>query len=71
MSDLSNIGNNCKAKLHEKETRTDTVPIKIVDTNYSNSKSKSCHRHMLGYFYTSHLKQPQQKEKTYSTRVAR
>ena len=40
MSDLSNIGINCKAKLHEKETRTDTVPIKIVDTNYSNSKNK-------------------------------
>ena len=40
MSDSTNIGINCKAKLHEKETRTDTVPIKIVDTNYSNSKNK-------------------------------
>ncbi len=38
MSDSSNIGNNCKAKLHEKEARTDTVPIEIIDTNYSNSK---------------------------------
>ena len=33
MSDSTNIGINCKAKLQEKETRTDTVPIKIVDTN--------------------------------------
>ena len=40
MSDLSNIGNNCKAKLHEQETRTEAVLIKIVDTNYSNSKNK-------------------------------
>ena len=40
MSDLSNIGINCKAKLHEKETRTDTVPIKIADTNYSDRKIK-------------------------------
>ena len=40
MCDLSNIGINCKAKLHEKETRTDTVLIKIIDTNYSNSKKK-------------------------------
>ena len=40
MSDSTNIGNNCKAKLQEKETRTDTVPIKIIDTNYSNSKNK-------------------------------
>ena len=36
----SNIGNNCKAKLHVKKTKTDTVPIKIVDTNYSNNKDK-------------------------------
>ena len=40
MSDSSNISINCKAKLHEKETRTDTVPIKIGDTNYSNNKNK-------------------------------
>ena len=41
MSDSSNIGNNCKAKLHVKEqTKTNTVPIKIVDTNYSNNKDK-------------------------------
>ena len=33
MSDSTNIGINCKAKLQEKESRTDTVPIKIVDTN--------------------------------------
>ena len=33
MSDSTNIGINSKAKLHEKESRTDTVPIKIADTN--------------------------------------
>ena len=73
MSDSSNIGNNCKAKFHEKETRTDTVPIKIVDTNYSNSKNKVVIGTGLATSVPAILNSHShsEKKKTYSTRVAR
>ena len=72
MSDSSNIGNNCKAKLHEKEqTNTNTVPIKIVDTNYSNSKNKVVIGTGLATSVPAILNSHSEKKKTYSTRVAR
>ncbi len=71
MSDLSNIGNNCKAKLHEKVTRTDTVPIKIIDTNYSNSKNKVVIGTGLATSIPAILNSHSKKEKSYSRRAAR
>ena len=71
MSDLSNIGNNCKAKLHEKETRTDDVQIKIVDTNYTNSKSKVIIGTGLATSVPAILNSHSKKKETHSTRVAR
>ena len=55
MSDLSNIGNNCKAKLHVKKTKPDTVSIKIVDTNYSNNEDKVVIGTGLAIFLIPHV----------------
>ena len=72
MSDnSSNIGTNCKAKLHVKDqTNTNTVPIKIVDTNYSNSKNKVVIGTGLATSVPAILNSHSEK-KTCSTRVAR
>ena len=71
MSDSSNIGINCKAKLHEKETRADTVLIKIVDTNYSNNKNKVVVGTCLASSVPAILNSHSEKKKTYSMRAAR